>query len=229
MWPQNPQKKVKSILNKIKAGQASEMDIASLGASLDEQPSVVAETVTFLTGLIQKEDAKACSMAIQALNVAADKDLGKVADSLDMIVGFIDTAGRKFHEDWILSSLEILFKICQKYPEKMSIAISELFVCLGNSSPKVREKAYFPLAILVVTQPGFFRGRSKELIRALSGLTVDERIYACRIIKKIAEKDSGIVEDVSCILEDLRFNSPDGNLRSEAAYAVEKLKIIETA
>lgn len=155
MWPQNPQKKVRSILKKIKAGQASEMNIASLGASLDEQPSMVAEIVTFLIGLIQKEDAKACNMAILALNVVADKDLGKVADSLDVIVGFINSSGRKFHEDWILSSLEILFKICQKYPEKMSNAMPELFASLGNASPKVREKAYFLLAILVVTQPGF--------------------------------------------------------------------------
>ncbi len=37
--------------------------------------------------------------------------------------------------------------------------------------------------------PGSFKDRSKELIRVLSGINLDERINGCKIIGKIAEKN----------------------------------------
>ncbi|VVB85088.1 Uncharacterised protein [uncultured archaeon] len=224
-WFNNPQKKIQSILKKIKNGQASETDFASLAELLDEQPSVIPETMATLIILIEKDDIKASSSAISALNMVVEKDLGLVANSLDAIVGCMKRGKKDSCQDRILDTLEILLKLCQKYPEKMGIAVSELFPCLGNASWMVREKAYFILAFLAITRPEFFFGRSKELIRALGGLNIDERIYACRLINKIADRDPKIVADTSDILQDLLHYDPNSALRSEAASAMEKLKV----
>jgi len=78
--------------------------------------------------------------------------------------------------------------------------------------------------LLAATHHEFFRGRQKEIIRVLNGLNVDERIYACRLIMKLAEKERAIVEDTYDFLEDLRLNHPESKLRSEAGFAIEKLK-----
>ncbi len=227
IWPRNPRKKARSILKKIESGQASYINIASLAELLDKKPSMVPEVIRTLTSLIEKGDIKACSSAIAALNMAAEKDIEMVADSESVIVGCIRRWEKDLQEDCMLNFLEILLKIYQKYPERMNIAVSELFMCLENASAIVREDAYFLLALLTATHPEFFRGRSKELIRVLNGLNVDERIYACRLIKKLAEKDPIMVADTYDVLEDLRLNHPYGNLRSEAAYAVENLTVRE--
>ncbi len=223
-WFHNPQKKVQGILKKIKNGQASETTIASLAELLDEQPSMVPEVVRMLTDLMRTGDTKTCSLAISALSIETEKNPDLAADSLDAILCCIRKGKKELCEDLLLSSIEILARICQKYPERMSSAVPELFACLENISTTVREKAYFLLALIAVMQPCFFRGRSKELIRVLNGLNMDERIYACRLIKRIADKDPKIVEDTFNVLEDLCLYDPHSTMRSEAAYALETLK-----
>ncbi|VVB86123.1 Uncharacterised protein [uncultured archaeon] len=226
VWLRNPKKKIRSILIKIGQGRVSEADIASLMELLDRDPSAVPEVLGALAGILNKDNTKAYSSVITILNMAAEKEPELVAGILDAVMGCI-RRGKEVPEDWILGSLEILIKISQKYPEKLGCVISDLIMCLENMSVSVREKSYFLLAYLAILQPGVFNGHSKDLVRALNGLNIDERIYSCRLIKKIAEKDPKIVESTYGILEDLSLNHLDSNLRSEAAYAVETLNIIK--
>jgi hypothetical protein len=224
-WLRNPRKKIQSILIKIEKGRVSRTDIASLNELLDKEQS--AEVVGVLADILKRENTNAYSSVIMALNMMAEKEPELVADSLDAIMSCIRKGEKEIPQDWIPGSLDILFKISLKYPEKMSIAISDLVMCLENISASAREKCYFLLALLAIMKPGVFRGHSKELLRVLNGLNIDERIYACRLIKKIAESDPEIVESTYDVLEDLRLNHFDSNLRSEAAYAVEMLKVKE--
>lgn len=227
LWLSNPQKRIQSILIKIGSGRASEANLASLAQLLNKEPSALPEVIGVLTGILKGENTKAYSSAVTALNMVAEKDLELAAGSVDAVMNCIRRGEKELREDWILGSLDILIKISQKYPERMGIAVSDLLMCLESISPAVREKSYFLLALMAIMKPGVFSGHSKELVRVLNGLNTDERIYACRLIKKIAERDPKIVEDAYDILEDLRLNHLDSNLRSEAAYAVEKLKAKE--
>lgn len=224
MLPHNPQKEVRSILSKIETGNANEASIASFVELIYKQPSMIPEVAGVLASILQTGSTKACSSAISALNMVADKDIRSVADYVYVIMGCIQRRKKDLGEDGILNAIEILLKITQKHPERMSTAVSELLVCLESTSVAIREKTYFLLALLVIMHHNAFRGHSKQIIRALNGLNVDERIYACRLIKKISEKDPRIVEDTCDDLEYLRLNHPDNKLRSEAAYAIEALK-----
>jgi hypothetical protein len=222
------QKKIKSILIEFKKGRLDKADMASLMELLDKQPSAVPEVIGELTGILKSENTTAYSSAITALNMLAEMEPDQVAGSLDAILGCIRRGEKEFHEDWFLGSLDILIKISQKYPERMDIAVSDLLLCLENISAAVREKSYFLLALLAVMRPEVFMGHSKELVRVLQGLNIDERIYACKLIKKIAESnDPKIVESTYDVLEDLRLNHLDSNLRSEAAYAADKIRVKE--
>ncbi len=229
VWFRHPNEKtqIQYILIKIGKGRVSEKDIASLMELLDRQPSAIPEVIGVLTGILKKENVNACSSAIMALNMVAEKDFDLVSGCLDDIMGCIWRREKEYSEDWILGSLDILIKIYEKYPERIGFVVSDLIMYLENISASAREKSYYLLALLAILQPGVFSGHSKELIRVLNGLNIDERIYACRLIKKIAESDPKIVESTYDVLEDLRLNHLDSNLRSEAAFAVEKLHVKE--
>ncbi|MDL5501939.1 MAG: hypothetical protein QSU88_01870, partial [Candidatus Methanoperedens sp.] len=103
----------------------------------------------------------------------------------------------------MLNILEILSKIAPKHPDRMKIAVPELLIALESTDVKSRELSYFILSILAATHHEFFKDRSKELIRILNGLNVDERIYAIRLTKQLAQKDQAIVADTYDLLEDL--------------------------
>jgi hypothetical protein len=226
-WLRNPKKKIQDILIKIGKGRVSEADMASLIELLGKQPSAIPEVIGVLAGILKRENTDAYNAAITALSIIAEKEPELVAGSLDAIMSCIRRGEKEFPEDWILDSLDILIKISQKCPERMGVAVPDLIMCLENISTAIREKSYFLLALLAIVKPEVFRGHSKELVRVLNGLNIDERIYACRLIKKIAERDPKIVEDTHDVLEDLHLNHIDSNLRSEAAYAVEELKVKE--
>jgi hypothetical protein len=227
VWLRNPKKKIQDILIKIGKGRVNEADIASLMELLGRQPSAVPEVIGVLAGILKREDTNAYNAAITTLSIIAEKEPELVAGSLDAIMSCIRRGEKEFPEDWILDSLDILIKISQKCPERMGVAVPDLIMCLENISTAIREKSYFLLALLAIMKPEIFRGHSKELVRVLNGLNIDERIYACRLIKKIAERDPKIVEDTYDVLEDLQLNHIDSNLRSEAAYAVEKIEVKE--
>lgn len=220
----DPQKKVLSILKNIEDGKANEANTDHLTELLDIQPSIVPEVMQTLNVILQKGNAKAFSSAIQAIDKITENNPGLEDYSLKVIVNCMQKRKEDLHEENILNILEILIKITQNYSERMGATVPELLVCLKNSSIKVREKAYFLLALLAITHHEFFTGRSKDIIRVLNGLNLDERIKACRLIRKIAVKDRAIMVDTYDVLEDLRLNHPDSNLRSEAAFAMDKLQ-----
>ena len=224
-WLRNTRKKIQSILTKIGKGRATETDTASLIELLDEEPSAVPEVIAVLADILKKENTNAYRSVVTVLNAVAEKEPELVVGSLNAIIGCIRNGEKEIHRDWILGSLDILFKISLKYPEKMRVAMSDLIMCLENISMAVREKAYFLLALLAIMKPELFIGHSKELVRVLNGLNIDERIYACKLIKKIGNIDPKIVADTYDVLEDMRLNHIDSSLRSEAAYAVETLKV----
>ncbi len=223
----NPQKKAQSILKNIEEGKANEANTNYLTELLDIQPSIAPDVMQTLNVILQKGNAKACSCAIQAMDKITENNPGMEDHSLKIILDCMQKRKEDLHEDDTLKILEILLRITQKYSERMGATVPEILVCLKNTSIKVREKAYFLLALLAITHHEFFIGRSKDLIRVLNGLNLDERIKACRLIRKIAMKDRTIVADTYDVLEDLRLNHPDSNLRAEAAFAIDKFK--ETA
>ncbi len=220
----DPQKKVLSILKNIEDGKASDANMDSLTELLDIHPSIAPGVMQTLNVILQKSDEKALSSAIQAIDKITENNPGLEDYSLKVIVDCLQKRKEDLHEENILKILEILIKITQNYSERMGATVPELLVCLKNASIKVREKAYFLLALLAITHHEFFTGRSKDIIRVLNGLNLDERIKACRLIRKIATKDRTIMADTYDILEDLRLNHPDSNLRAEAGFAIDKLK-----
>jgi len=222
----NLSRKVRNILKKIEIGKANERDISSLVELLDDQPGIVPEVTELLNSILKNGDIKARNSAISALNKMAKYYLGLADYSVDLIVGCMPKSKKDLHSDVMVKILEILLKITERYPERMEIAVHDLFKCLQNINVTIREKAYFILALLAITHPEFFIGHSKEIIRHLNGLNLDERIYTCKLIKIIAEKDHKIIENTYDILDDLRLNHPFNNLRREAAYTIDRLNEI---
>jgi hypothetical protein len=219
----NFQKKVRNIIKKIERGNAGESKMSFLCDLLEEHPDMIQESIGALNNILIKGDIKAYNLAISALNKMAEKYMGFEYYSVDVIVNCIQDRKNDLRGNGLLKILEILSKITQKYPQRMKIAVPELLICLENTNPKNRELAYFILSITAAAHHEFFKCRSKEIIRVLNGLYVDERIYMCRIIKQLAENDQTIVDDTHDLLEDLRLNHPDCNLRSEAGFTMDKL------
>ena len=224
IWSQDPQKEFQSIFKKMETGRVKEANLDSLVQLLDKQPSMVPEAIKNLTRLAQNGDINVCSSVISTLKRADEKKIRIPAESINVVVCCMQKGKQGFHEDFMLNALEILLEIDQEYPERMIIAVPDLLACLENISPKIRNKAYLILDLLVGTRTEFFLGRSKELIRVLNSLSVDARIYGCSLIKNISIKNPAFVMDTFAVVEDLRLNHPDSRLRSEAGYAVEKLK-----
>lgn len=220
----NFQRKVRNIIKKIENGGTSESNLLSLCELLEDHPDMIQESIGALNTILIKGDIKAYNCAISALNKIAEKYIGFEHYSVDAIVNCMHERKNDLRENGLLNMLEILSKITQKYPERMRIAVPELFICLENTNPKNREMAHFILSIIAAANHEFFKGRSKEVIRVLNGLYIDERIYACRLLKQLAQNDQTIVKDTHDILEDLRLNHPDSNLRSEAGFTMDKLK-----
>ncbi|HWR26776.1 MAG TPA: diadenylate cyclase [candidate division Zixibacteria bacterium] len=220
----NPKKKAQNIIKKIEKGTASEADIIDLSEILYKEPSLESEITGSLISILQKFDTISFKSAIFALNVVADKNIGIISDSVDVIANCLK---KDLHTGEILKILEIMLKIYRKYPEKMNIAVPGLLVCLRNMNVTVRENAYFLLGPIALLHPEFFIGHTKELNLALNGLNLDERIYACKIINTIANTNPKIVEEAYDILSYLESNHPSRQLRIEAASVIEKLKIKE--
>lgn len=220
----NFQKKVRNIIKKIETGSASESNMLSLCELLEDHTDLVQESIGALNNILIKGDIKAYNSAISALNEMAEKYIGIEHYSVDAIVNCMQERKNDLSENGLLKILDILLRITQKSPQRMKIAVSELFICLENTNPKSREIAHFILSIIAAAHHEFFNGRSKEIIRVLNGLYVDERIYACRLLKQLAGNDPTIVDDTHDLIEDLRLNHPDCNLRSEAGFAMDKLK-----
>ncbi len=216
-------KKARNIFKKIEIGKASVANIGFLVQLCDHQPHIVPEVVEGLDIILGKGDMKSRSSAIMAFNKMAQNYLGLADYPVDSIVGCMQKRKKDLHAEDIPRILDILLKMAEKYPERMRTAVPELLMCLENMSAAIREEAYFTLAILAVTHHEFFIGRSKEIIRVLNGLNVDERVYGCKLIRLIAEKEQLTAAETYDVLEELRLNHPDNNLRREAAYTIEKL------
>lgn len=224
IFSKNSQKKIQNIIKKIENGNASESNIASLCELLENHQNMIPESIRKLNKIMIKGNIKESHLAICALNKLSENYIGLEYYSIYALINCIMERKNDIHEYGILKILEILLKITQKYPERLRIAVPELLNCLENMNPLSRTISYFMLSILAVTHPEFFNGHSKEIIRVLNGLYVDERIYACKLIKQLAQKDQTIITDTYDILEDLWHNSLDCNLRSEAGFAVDALK-----
>ena len=220
----NFQEKIRNILKKIKNGNASESNITFLCELLDDHQNLLPEAIGTFEDILTKGDVKAFNSAISAYNRMAQNHIGITHYQVDVIVSCMRDRRNDLYENSMSNILEILSKIAPKYPERMKIAVPELLIALENTNTKSRESSYFILSILAATHHEFFKDRSKEIIRILNGLNVDERIYAIRLTKQLAEKDQSIVADTYDLLEDLRLNHPDSNLRSEAGFAMDKLK-----
>lgn len=224
IWSQDPQKEFQSIFKKIENGRISDANVDSLLHLLEKQPSMMPEAIKTFTRLAQNGDIKVCSSVISTLKMVAEKDLGIPADSVIVILSCMRNGKQNFNEELMINSLDILHKIYQGYPDRVIIAVPELLSCLESMSPKIRNKAYSTLDSLVAARTEFFLGRSKELIRVLNSLNVDARICGCILIKNISAKNPAFVMDTFAVVEDLSLNHPDPRLRSEAGFAVEKLK-----
>ncbi|MCX9082987.1 MAG: hypothetical protein OIN83_12415 [Candidatus Methanoperedens sp.] len=220
----NFQRKVRNIIKKIENGSAGESNISSLCELLEDHTDMMQESLGALNIILVKGNVKAYNCAISALNNIAEKYIGFEHYSVDVIVNCMQERKNDLREDSLLKLLEILSKLTQKSPERMKIAVPEMFICLENTNPKSRETAHFILSIIAATHHEFFEGHSRDIKRVLNGLYVDERIYACRLLKQLAQNDQTIVNDMHDLLEDLMLNHPDCNLRLEAGFAMDRLK-----
>lgn len=221
---QNKQKQFEKTIKEIEKGNTSESNASSLMQILMDQPSMIPEVIRSLSYIMAKVDQKPYIAACQVINLIADEYPDTVSDSLEMIIDLLKYREKELNEHEWVPTLEFLTKINQGHPDKIKIVVPGLLTALGNSNPNIREAAYFLLALIATNNPDSFKDRSKELIRVLSGINVDERTYGCKIIGKIAEKNPEIVEKTYYLVEDLFLNHPDNNLRKEAGFAADKLR-----
>jgi hypothetical protein len=215
---------VRNIIKEIENGNASESNIVSLCELLEIHQNMIPESIRALNKIMIKSNIKASHLAICALNKISENHIGLEYYSIYAIISCVMEKKNDLREYVMLEILEILLKITQKYPERMKIAVPELLICLENTNAINRNISYFMLSILANAHHEFFKGHSKEIIRVLNGPYVDERIYACRLIKQLSQKDQTIVNDTYYLLEDLLLNHNDPNLRSEAGFTMDKLK-----
>lgn len=220
----NFQEKVKNILKKIENGNANESNITALCELFEDHSDLIPEAMGTLNNILQKGNMKAYNLAILALNKMAEKFTGLEHYSVDIIINSMHERKNDLRENGIMNILGALSKVTQKYPERMKIAVPELLMCLENSNTQVRELSFFMLSIIAATHHEFFGDRSKELIRALNGLNTDERMYALRLTKKLVVFETKIAADTYDLIEDMRLNHPDSNLRSEAGFTMDILK-----
>ena len=224
MLRRNPKKKAHSIINKIEEGKATEVDINSLGEILDKEPSLVPEIADSLVSILKKIDAISIKPALSGLNIVADKDMKIISGYINE---FASCLKKNIPPDEILKVHGIILKIFYEYPDNMKPVVPGLLVGLSNMNLSVRENAYSLLSSIAISHPEFFKSHAKDLERSLNGLNVDERIYSCKLITKIADKYPKILEDTYDTLSYLETNHPSRELRLEAAYAMAKLKIKE--
>lgn len=221
---QNPQKKVESILKELEKGKTHDSDTSSLMQILNKQPSMIPEVMRSLASIMAKGESNPSISACLVMNRMTDERLDEVSDSLEMIMELLKDRKKELNEyEWI-PALELLTKINQQHPEKMRSAVPVLLAAMGNTNATVRESAYCLLGFIAADNPDFFKGRSIELIKVLNGLNVDERLYACNIIRIVAEKNPEIVDNTFDLVNDLFLNHPDNNLRSAAGLAVDKMR-----
>lgn len=225
MTPQkNPQKKIESILKEVEKGKTLESETDTLMQILNENPSIIPDVIKSLSIVMGKVDQKPYISACMVLNSIADQYLDKVSELFEMTIELLKYREKEINEKEWIPTLELFTKIHQGYPEKMRVVIPGLFTALGNPNASIREAAYYLLAHIATTDHDLFKDRTKEMIRALGGLNIDERIYACKIIRILAEKNPLIVSGMFDYLEDLFLNHPDNDLRSEAGFAADKLR-----
>jgi len=221
---QNKQKQFENIIKEIEKGNASESNASSLMQILRDESSMIPVVIRSLSNIMSKVDQKPYIIACQVLNLIADEYPEIVSDSLEMIIELLKYREKELNENEWLPTLELLTKIYQGYPDKIKTAVPGLLTALGNSNPDIRGEAYFLLINIATNNPDHFKDRSKELIRVLSGINIDERINGCKIIGKIAEKNPEIVEKTYGLVEDLFLNHPDNKLRKEAGFTADKLR-----
>ena len=225
----NYQKKIRIILKKIERGNANEPNIVSFCKIvshcelLDDNQNIISEVIWALNDILIKGNIKAFNSAISAYYRMAQYHICEEHYPIDVLVNCMRNRRNDMHEKSLSKILEILSITTQKYPERMKIAVPELFIALESFSAKNRELSFIILSALSDTHHEFFKGRSKEIIRVLNGLNVDERIYAIRLTKKLAEKEHDNVAETYDLIHDLCLNHPDSKLRSEAGFAMDKL------
>lgn len=221
---QTPQKKIESILKEVEKGRILETETETLLKILNENPSMIPDVIKSLSVIMGKVDERPFISACMVLNSIADQYLYNVSELFEMTTELLKFREKEINEKEWIPTLELFTKMHQGYPDKMRAVIPGLFTALGNPNASIREAAYYLLAHIATTNHDLFKDRTNEMIKALSGLNVDERIYACKIIRKVAEKNPLIVAGTFELLEDLFLNHPETELRSQAGFAADKLR-----
>ncbi len=220
----NPHNEAQTILKKLEEGMVNDASLSSLVNLIRSDPSMAPSILEEVNKILLGGDFKSCNSAISILSTIAEKDPAFIGNSIDAVIESMKKWEKEYNVDWKLKTFEVLFKIYNIYPEEMGSAIPELFKCLENSSPKIRGNAYNLLYLLAATQSELFKGNSKYFVRALNGLYEEERIHVCSLIKKIAQQDPTLIEDVYDTLEDFSLHHPHSKLRMESAHTLEMLK-----
>jgi hypothetical protein len=218
-----PEKEVQKILKDLETGKANQSRISYLMELLHYYPSMTPSVIEELNNILIRGNIKSYDSVMSIFNIFAEKDIELIADSVDHVARCLKKEGKDYHEDWKLKALGVLLKIYDRYPERLGSSVPELFVCLENASPLVRDKAYFLLTLLAARRPELFNGCSEYLIHVLNGLYENERIHACKLIEKIADKNPKIIWDLFDILEDISLHHPHSKLRLQAAKTLEKI------
>ncbi len=218
------QGKLQKILKKIESGKAGEADIVRFLEIINGYPDSINEIMERLCTLMLKSDLQVCESAISVLDKMAQNYAGLEDFPVNVIIDCLQKRKNELPANSMLKLVEILSKVMQTNPDHLRTAVPALLLCLENGSAKVRELSYFILALLATTHHEFFRGCGKSIIRVLNGLNVDERIYACRLTEKLAEKDSEIVAETMDVLEDMRLNHIESRVRRAAGFAMDKLR-----
>ena len=221
MLRRNPKKKAHSIINKIENGKSTESDIKDLGGILDKEPSLAPEITESLVSILKKFDATSIKPILSGLTIVADKDIKTISGYIDEFANCLE---KNIPPDEILKVNGIISKIFYESHDNMKPAVPGLLVCLRNMNLSVRENAYSLLSSIAISHPEYFDGYANDLKRSLNGLNVDERIYSCKLITRIAEKHPEIVEDTYDTLSEIKTEHTSHELRLEAGHAVDKLK-----
>ncbi|HIH43571.1 MAG TPA: hypothetical protein HA257_00380 [Candidatus Methanoperedenaceae archaeon] len=225
LWFNTPKKERNGVLKKIESGTADDAGIRSLLNSIERQPERLPELVESLVGVLKSQQTKDCRQALCVLVNIANKNPESVLGSTEVVIELVRK--KEMGYEGLIYALEFLSLVYTREPEKIKTTLVELFSCLRNMNEGVRKRAYNLLSVIAVNSPEVFKGHSIELKRSILGLNTDERVYACRLARILADTDQSVVEDLYEILKDVEMTQHNNELRAEASAVLRKLKVKE--
>jgi len=216
----SPKKHVTNSIKKIGKGRGNQKAVMSLNKTLTEHPELREGAVYQLVRIIQTNKVESFSYAIEVLLNIAEVEPDLLANSSDAIIRILEFPEDSLDINYMLKTMEILGMIASRYPELMQPSVMTLLQKLNSSNSQIRAASFYILDIIAKTHPIYLSGYTFDLLRSFYSSYDDERLYATRLIIKIAMVSHTSFDAFCEVLNNLVHKEPDLKLMQEAYNAL---------